>query len=538
MKWLITFLLITTISIISSAATCESGNCQDGYGILITQSGSKYLGEFKNGKKNGQGVFHYSDNIKYVGSWRNDLRHGLGNVYINGKVAQTGTWENDKITEQSKVIYGCVSGNCTNGFGIYVHKSGEKIYAQFSKGKIINNVVCYYANGEKYIGSWYNNHRDGLGTLYQRDGKVSDGIWGKDLFIGATKNEALIGCVSGNCGNGDGVYIYEDKTRYNGEFKNGLAVGFGICYYADGDISVGNWKNHAFDGQGTMYYNDGSTLEGNWKNGQFVQVTTEPEPEVFFDYDDKITTTNANTVRNSQGKIWVILVGVGRYTSMPTLKYTDDDAYKLYGFFKSPEGGAIPDGQIMTLIDEDASRAKVLKSVRDFSTKAAPQDVVLFYFSGHGKKGAFLPSDYDGSSNVIEHSTLLKEMENSQAKSKIIIADACHSGSFTTSKGEDYQAMVNNYYQAFAQSSGGTVLMMSSKSNEISIESSGLRQGIFSYYLINGLKGNANTNSDGIVTIQEAFDYIYANVRHFSGNSQSPVIHGNFDKNMPLGGIR
>lgn len=539
MKWSITFLLLITVSFLSHADTCKSGNCRDGYGILITESGSEYLGEFKGGMKNGQGVFHYSNNIKYVGSWKNNLRHGLGSIYISDKIAQTGTWKNDKITVQSRVLFGCVSGNCTNGFGTYVYEDGQKIYAQFSKGKVINKVVCYYQSGEKYIGGWYNNRRDGMGVMYQKNGKVAEGIWAKDLFIGETKTEmSSFGCVSGNCGNGDGVFTYEDKTRYNGEFKNGLASGFGICYYADGDIYVGNWKNHAFDGKGTMYYNDGSTLDGVWKEGMFVTDEKEDSAVVYFDFNNNEPVVNTKYVDGQQGKIWVVLVGVGRYTNMPSLKYTDDDAYKLYGFFKSPEGGAIPDNQIMTLIDEDASRAKVLKSVRDFSAKAAPQDVILFYFSGHGKKGSFLPSDYDGGTNVIEHSTLLKEMENSRAKSKIIIADACHSGSFMSTKGENYQRMLNSYYEAFAQSSGGTVLMMSSKSNEISIESSGLRQGIFSYYLINGLKGGANTNADGIVTVQEAFDYIYANVRQFSGNTQSPVIYGNFDKNMPLGGIR
>lgn len=537
MKWLITFLLIITVSIISNANICELGNCKDGYGIEITENGSKYLGEFKNGKRNGQGVLYYSDNIKYVGSWRNNFRHGLGSVYISNEIAQTGTWENDKIINQSSVIHGCISGDCNNGFGIYLYENGQKIYTQFSEGKVINKVVCYYANGEKYIGNWYDSQRDGLGILYQKDGKIAEGIWGRDFFIGETKNEELFGCVSGNCRIGDGIYIYEDKTRYDGKFKDGLAEGFGICYYADGDIYIGEWKNHAFEGEGTMYYNDGTTLEGNWENGIFVTLETKAKPEMYFDFDNtKIE--KAKVTGEEQSKIWVILVGVGRYTNMPTLKYTDDDAYKLYGFFKSPEGGAIPDKQIITLIDEDASKDKVLKSVHDFSAKAAPQDIILFYFSGHGKKGAFLPSDYDGEGNVIEHHTLLKVMESSQAKSKVIIADACHSGSITTAKGENYQSMMNHFYNAFTKSSGGTVLMMSSKSNEISIESSGLRQGIFSYYLINGLKGSANANEDKIVTVEEAFDYIYANVRHFSGNTQSPVIYGNFDKNMPLGGIR
>jgi hypothetical protein len=57
------------------------------------------------------------------------------------------------------------------------------------------------------------------------------------------------------------------------------------------------------------------------------------------------------------------------------------------------------------------------------------------------------------------------------------------------------------------------VLMMSSKAEETSIEYRGLRQGVFSYYLIKGLKGEANSNRDKIVTITELYDYVKKNVR-------------------------
>ena len=77
------------------------------------------------------------------------------------------------------------------------------------------------------------------------------------------------GCVLGNCSDGEGTFVYNDETRYNGKFEDGLADGFGVCYYADGDIYIGEWKSHNFNGEGTLYFNDGSLLEGTWKDGIF-----------------------------------------------------------------------------------------------------------------------------------------------------------------------------------------------------------------------------------------------------------------------------
>jgi hypothetical protein len=64
-----------------------------------------------------------------------------------------------------------------------------------------------------------------------------------------------------------------------------------------------------------------------------------------------------------------------------------------------------------------------------------------------------------------------------------------------------------------------------------------LRQGVFSHFLIRGLKGEADANHDKKVTIQELFDYVYNNVRSFTGNLQSPIIRGDYDHSMIISAI-
>ena len=114
------------------------------------------------------------------------------------------------------------------------------------------------------------------------------------------------------------------------------------------------------------------------------------------------------------------------------------------------------------------------------------------------------------------------------------IADACHSGSLLAMRSGKVPDALHNYYKTLARAAPGTALIMSSKSDETSLESSGLRQGVFSHFLIRGLNGQADENGDKIVSVQELFDFVNTNVRAYTGNRQSPLIQGDYDKKMPV----
>ncbi|MEZ4948396.1 MAG: hypothetical protein R2784_03240 [Saprospiraceae bacterium] len=71
------------------------------------------------------------------------------------------------------------------------------------------------------------------------------------------------------------------------------------------------------------------------------------------------------------------------------------------------------------------------------------------------------------------------------------------------------------------------------------MESSGLRNGVFSHFLIRGFeKGEADFDGNKVITIQELFDFVYNNVRDYTGNRQSPLIRGDYDKIMPVSVVR
>jgi uncharacterized caspase-like protein len=222
---------------------------------------------------------------------------------------------------------------------------------------------------------------------------------------------------------------------------------------------------------------------------------------------------------------------------MPVLRYPDDDAYRIYAFLKSAEGWALPDEQIRILVDEDASHYRITSTMRQLFGKAGKEDLVFLYFSGHGLPGSFLPIDYDGMNNQLFHDEINGILGQSDARLKLCIADACHSGSLLAMKGRHPQA-VTQLYKDLAKTRDGTALIMSSKSDETSLESSGLRQGVFSHFLIRGLKGEADRDLDKKVSVQELYQFVFDQVRTYTGNRQSPVIKGDYDPTMAVSVLR
>jgi len=519
---------------------CINGDCFNGEGVFVFSSGAIYIGAFNNGEIHGIGMCMYPDGSKYQGEWKHRYPEGKGTMTYADGTTRNGYWKKGQpvdnygqvmlnrssafssIDDGTNIQSGCLSGNCDNGKGILAYPEGSRYEGQFRNRLPDGYGTFYYANGNQYSGSFRKGNRHGRGTLIRNDGAVLSGEWrfGEYIESGETKT-SLLGCVSGNCMNGYGTYLYKDGNKYTGTFRNGYPDGYGTVEYQNGNRYEGQMKDGAFEGTGTLY-RDGMKIAGRWKQGMYLgEIKPENQP--------------GNHVQNKKTpRIWAVIVGIAAYNSMPTLRYTDDDAYRFYSFLKSPEGGALKDEHIRILIDEEATKKKIITSMNEVFSQAGPDDLVIMYFSGHGLKGSFLPIDYDGHNNKLFHSEIRDILERSRAKLKLCLADACHSGSLLTLRSGGEGNQLEDYYNKLAQSNPGTVLIMSSKSDETSLESSGLRQGVFSHFLIRGLKGEGDQDRDSYVSVQELFDYIYFNVRSYTQNRQSPIIKGDFDPTTPL----
>ncbi len=539
-------------------ANCIGGDCLNGKGSIVTSSGIHYNGSFRDGRFEGIGKAIYSDGDEYIGEWLNGVKEGKGKYNFADGSVYRGHFHKDLIEGKGTMIYDngeqytgeWVAGK-PNGQGIYTFTDKDRYEGSFKNGSLQGTGTMYYNDGTKYTGQWLNGDRNGKGSLTDNDGKTTTGTWlngelknneqptvnstvqnsspssvyNNTAPVHPSSSEGLRDCNATYCKNGKGSLTYDDGSKYIGDFKDGEALGYGICLYANGDRYEGFWRNDCPNGKGLLIDHNGKRIMAIWENGTTQKIE---EEEVVVNPD------NLKVEYSPEVKIWATIVGVSKYTYMPSLNYTKDDAYRMDAFLQSTRGGALDDDQIQLLVDEQATRKGILTAVQKSFAKADANDVVIFYFSGHGLDGSIIPIDFNGYQNKILYQEIADIIKKSKAKQKIIITDACYSGSLMASK-SPYSTELTGFYNALADAGEGTVFITSSKQQEYSMEDQGLRSGVFSYYLIKGLKGAADNNRNGIVTITELFNFVSTNVRNYTAGAQSPQISGDYDKNMPVG---
>ncbi|QHW00877.1 caspase family protein [Spirosoma endbachense] len=226
---------------------------------------------------------------------------------------------------------------------------------------------------------------------------------------------------------------------------------------------------------------------------------------------------------------YAVVVGVSDYVGTRNdLHFADDDAWLVTRFLRSPKGGSIPPNHIITLTNGQATHANVLQALRIFEM-ARPSDRILFHFSGHGLDGTFFTAD----DQELLHQELKAAFRRSAAKTKIVWADACHSGSIRQSSSVRPINSQKNYSQ-FNDPSLNIIVMASSRSSQNSMEQPFLGQGAFTYFLVKGAQGDADQNHDGIVTIAEHYQYVRDRVQQVTHNAQIPIITGKFSNTLPI----
>ena len=98
----------------------------------VYENGRKYIGQFKNGKREGYGIMFFPDGGRYEGNWENDLAHGKGIEYYKDGDRYEGEYFEDE----------------EDGEGVYYYKNGDRIMGNYKNGKKIGKHVKLCSNGE------------------------------------------------------------------------------------------------------------------------------------------------------------------------------------------------------------------------------------------------------------------------------------------------------------------------------------------------------------------------------------------------------
>jgi hypothetical protein len=187
-------------------------------------------------------------------------------------------------------------------------------------------------------------------------------------------------------------------------------------------------------------------------------------------------------------------------------------------------------------------RSNIINNMVSLSKTAQPTDTILFFYAGHGLEintdGFILPSDFrqeTGAKGGISFKEIKEEFINSKARFKVLLFDACHSGSV---RGRDESGiMTEGFFRSLFPAPKGFAVVSSCNQQEFSYEWKEKGHGVFSYYLLEGLKGYADENRDGFVDLSELHHYLTPLVQEWAfhhAKVQTPVIEAKFSGLLPL----
>jgi hypothetical protein len=188
-----------------------------------------------------------------------------------------------------------------------------------------------------------------------------------------------------------------------------------------------------------------------------------------------------------------------------TLRYAEDDARKMAQVLR--ELGRYGSADMKVLVKPDS--AQVLSAVDDVAQKMkahaakGEQAVLVFYYSGHAKANAFSLGNEE-----LPIATLRDRLRQIPSTITLVVLDACQSGQFARVKGAEPAADFS-FNSVSRLTTKGIAVMASSTAQEMSQESDALKGSFFTHHLVTALRGAADADGDGRVSLDEAYRYAY-----------------------------
>lgn len=207
-----------------------------------------------------------------------------------------------------------------------------------------------------------------------------------------------------------------------------------------------------------------------------------------------------NLIAQNDDTVSAVYVGVEKYEHMNSLKYTVEDVLKMDSLMNA----RMNIDQSYILLDERATK----NNMEYYIEEALKADVTYIFLSGHGWEESFLPADFDGLHNECLYKDIVSLINKGQARHVVLVIDGCHSGSI--------QRDLDEYLLCNKEKS--VIALYGSQADGTSLESSGLRQGVFSHYLVLSLEYK------NIQTYEYLAESVIWNIEEYTSKRQTPGI--------------
>ena len=234
---------------------------------------------------------------------------------------------------------------------------------------------------------------------------------------------------------------------------------------------------------------------------------------------------------------WSLLVGVNAYddSSIPALQFCANDARALAALLAGSTESGYAMQRMRTLLSDNhergATRRNILRSLTDIIGQTSDPDMILFYFSGHGDlidgEAYILPCDTERGLLLTDTAIPLRRIKQllkcSRARQKVIIFDACHLGVDLRRRSID----IDEFVRSVGADAEGIAILAASVLNGVSWEDPEKQHGVFTYYLLDALRGAAVQTDERRVTISAVRDYVSHHVLAWSrahNRMQTPTL--------------
>ena len=473
-------------------------NC---FGTFTFASGHKYIGEWKNNLRNGQGTLTFADGEKYIGEFKDGGFNGQGTLtFVNGRAAKEGIWKDGEFQYAKKLI-----------------PSSSAAQIGSSKTTQLKKTTSAELEAERL--------RQELTALKAEKAK-------QQQTISSDTKLPTITIASANTIGKQG--IIKGKARDNTGIAEVTVGGRTISFDASG-----NFKFETFvpaDGKEvTIQVTDLNGLS-NSKTVKLNRSASNTTTAITF---ESLNPLGRKVAKNKNAL--ALIIGVDGYENTPARAiYADIDA-KVFTDYANEKLG-IPTNRIKTLVNDGADEKGMLLAIKDWLSRASKKDKsdVYVFFAGHGlasqdgEKMYLLP--YDGSPRLLDDTAisrdrLFADIAAANPRSVTVFLDTCYSGE--TRGNEMLIAGRPIGIRALKQSiPDNFTLMTAAAGDQIANPLKEAKHGMFSYFLMKGMEGVADTNQDKKITALELHEYVKENVWQQSSNKQLPELQG--DENRVL----
>jgi hypothetical protein len=235
------------------------------------------------------------------------------------------------------------------------------------------------------------------------------------------------------------------------------------------------------------------------------------------------------------GNRWAVLVGVNEYQDETNYGQLHVCVKDVHAIREQLIGGGFDPDRIRLLTDQTVelpTKANILVALKAVADATEPDDLLLFYYSGHGDEtgGESYLVARDGRRLVLGDTAVsvsrVKEiMEGAAARAKVIVLDACHSGADIGGKGP--RPMSAEFIRRVFEQAEGLAILASCKQGQLSYEWGVQERSVFTHFLLKALTGEADRDGKGFITVQDASRHVVDGVKLWASQnnaSQTPTL--------------